>query len=167
MFRRRRGPAGCCSQMKSSHHRTKAHRHRRSRCALRLARGASGRECSRGAIASLPRLAEGDSGDASRLTRLNYARGAFRRRWLHVVARRLVALIADKSCNMRVAEISSVPQVGVLILPRHPLAHDKRTQAAGWCRCLNAAARPRAHCRQRQRRSPRSIRRLSGVSGCP
>jgi hypothetical protein len=35
------------------------------------------------------------------------------------------------------------------------------------CRRRNAAARARPHCRQRQRCSLRSIRRLSGVSGCP
>ena len=40
-------------------------------------------------------------------------------------------------------------------------------QAARPCRRRNAAARSRPHCRQRHRSSLRSIRRLSGVSGCP
>ena len=57
--------------------------------------------------------------------RINWASGAFRRRQLDVVARRRVALKAVKSCYMRVAAISSVPQVGVLILTGHPLGHEK------------------------------------------
>ena len=61
--------------------------------------------------------------------RINWASGAFRRRQLHIVARRLVALKAVKSCYTRVAAISSVPQVGVLILTGHPLGHEKEDSA--------------------------------------
>jgi hypothetical protein len=39
--------------------------------------------------------------------------------------------------------------------------------AARPCRRRNAAARSRPHCRRRHRSALRSIRRLSGVSGCP
>ena len=41
------------------------------------------------------------------------------------------------------------------------------SHAARPCRRRNAVARSRPHCRQRHRCSLRSIRRLSGVSGCP
>jgi hypothetical protein len=51
-------------------------------------------------------------------------------------------------------------------LPAVPCGHGD-SHAARPCRRRNAAARSRPHCRQRHRCSLRSIRRLSGVSGCP
>ena len=47
------------------------------------------------------------------------------------------------------------------------IGHKKGTQSGRLCRCLNAAARLRPHCRHRQRRSCRFIRMLSGISACP
>jgi len=73
--------------------------------------------------------------------RINWASGAFRRRQLHIVARRLVALKAVKSCYMRMVAISSVPQVGVLILTGHPLAHEKEDSC---CRLLSTPKCSRA-----------------------
>jgi hypothetical protein len=67
--------------------------------------------------------------------RLNYASGALRRRQLHIVARRLVALKAVKSCYMRVAPISSVPQSRVLILTGHPLGHEEEKEDSA-CRLV-------------------------------
>ena len=51
-------------------------------------------------------------------------------------------------------------------LPAVPCGHGD-SHAARSCRRRNAAARSRPHCRQRHRCSLRSIRRFSGVSGCP
>ena len=51
-------------------------------------------------------------------------------------------------------------------LPAVPCGHGV-SHAARSCRRRNAAARSRPHCRQRHRCSLRSIRRFSGVSGCP
>jgi hypothetical protein len=51
-------------------------------------------------------------------------------------------------------------------LPALPCGHGD-SHAARPCRRRNAAARSRPHCRQRHRCSLRSIRRFSGVSGCP
>jgi hypothetical protein len=51
-------------------------------------------------------------------------------------------------------------------LPALPCGHGD-SHAARPCRRRNAAARSRPQCRQRHRCSLRSIRRFSGVSGCP
>jgi hypothetical protein len=69
-------------------------------------------------------------------------------------------------CTSRVGPNTIVAPLFIGPRPPYPGGHED-PQAARPCRRRNAAARSRAHCRQRHRFSLWSIRRLSGVSACP
>jgi hypothetical protein len=76
-------------------------------------------------------------------------------------------LIWMRTGTTRVGANTTVALLFIGACPPYPGGRDEHSHAVRSCRRRNAAARSRPHCRQRHRCSDRSIRRLSGVSGCP
>jgi hypothetical protein len=74
--------------------------------------------------------------------------------------------VGSRSCTSRVGANTTVAPLFIGASPPYSGGHEN-SHGARPCRRRNAVARSRPHCRQRHRCSRRSIRRLSGVSGCP